>query len=370
MSKSLHKKSVRDGLKPRREPYWGPPLDAGRHLGVRKLADGSCTWVARLRDHDGKRRYRALGQVTADFGYHAAKREAERWFSDFDVGVREGPPTVAEACRAYVAELEAEGRPETAHDTRKRFERTVYDDSIGQVRLDRLTTHRLKQWRNTIGGAKSSQNRNLNTLRAALNLAVAHHQVNAGIAQQWKAVKAHKGAERRRSIYLDRRQRRALLEACEGDVHDLLLAAMLTGARPGELVSLRRHDFDARTGTITFTGKIGSRTVPLSDAAAALFKRKARGKHPGAFLLTNAGRQWRRWDWDDEVRAAVKRAKLPSGTVLYTLRHSFITEALMGGMSTLEVARLTGTSLAMIEKHYGHLVAESARGRLSQVQMV
>jgi len=370
VSKSLHLKSTRDALKPRREPYWGPPLDQGRHLGVRKSADGTCTWVARLRDSDGKRHYRALGQATEAFNYHKAKHEAERWFADFDVGVTEGPPTVAEACKAYVADLEAEGRPHAAHDARKRFERTVYSDSIASVRLDKLRTARLKQWRNELGGAKSSQNRNLNTLRAALNLAVAHNRVNAGAAQQWKAVKAHKGADRRRTLYLDLSQRRDLLKQTEGDLHDLLLAAMLTGARPGELANLRRRDFDERTGTVAFTGKTGSRTVPVSHEAVALFSRRAKGKHPAAFLLTIGGRQWRRSYWDGAIREAARKAKLPTGTVLYTLRHSWITEALMGGMSTLEVARLTGTSLGMIERHYGHLVAESARGRLSTMEMV
>lgn len=370
MSKEVHKVSTRKALKARREPYWGPPLAQGRYLGVRKRADGTCTWVARLRDDDGKQHYNSLGQAGEDFDYNAAKRTAEKWFADFDVGVTEEVPTVAEACKEYVKDLEAEGRPQTAHDARKRFERTVYKHQIANVRLDKLRTARLKEWRNELGGAASSQNRNLNTLRAALNLAVSHNRVSASAAQQWKSVQPHKGADNRRTLYLDKKQRRALLEKAEGDLHDFILAAMLTGARPGELASLRRRDFDHRTGTLQFTGKTGSRTVPLSDAAIALFKRCSQGKTPDAPLLTNNGKPWQRHRWDKGIRAAAADAKLPTGTVAYTLRHSWITEALMGGMSTLEVARLTGTSLTMIEKHYGHLVAESARGRLADVEMV
>ncbi len=101
-----------------------------------------------------------------------------------------------------------------------------------------------------------------------------------------------------------------------------------------------------------------------------MFKRCAEGKTPDAPLLMNGGKAWQRHQWDKGIRAAADRAKLPTGTVAYTLRHSWITEALMGGMSTLEVARLTGTSLTMIERHYGHLVAESARGRLANMEMV
>jgi hypothetical protein len=39
-------------------------------------------------------------------------------------------------------------------------------------------------------------------------------------------------------------------------------------------------------------------------------------------------------------------------------------------MTTLDVARLTGTSVMMIEKHYGHLVASAARERLAKVKML
>lgn len=70
------------------------------------------------------------------------------------------------------------------------------------------------------------------------------------------------------------------------------------------------------------------------------------------------------------MRAAAEKAGLPNGVCLYTLRHSFITQALMDGVSTLDVARITGTSLAMIEKHYGHLVMREARERLDRVKLL
>ena len=82
------------------------------------------------------------------------------------------------------------------------------------------------------------------------------------------------------------------------------------------------------------------------------------------------GTPWIEWDWAEAVREAAARAGLPAGVVLYTLRHSWITEALRSGMATLDVALLTGTSLQMIQDHYGHLVADSARERLAQVVMV
>jgi integrase len=166
-------------------------------------------------------------------------------------------------------------------------------------------------------------------------------------------------------------QRRALLERLQGGLRDLVEAVMLTGARAGELTSATRAQFDARTMTMTFIGKTGTRTVPLSDAAAALFVRLSKSKLPAARLFTrDDGRSWAHSDWDQLIREAATIAKLPDGCCLYTLRHSFITEAISQGMTTLDVARLCGTSVLMIEKHYGHLVADAARDRLSRVAML
>ncbi len=372
MSHAIHLASVRKELPARRAPYWGPPMERGQHIGIRKNANGSCNWIARRYDEDAKDyRYKALGQLSPNFDFSQAKGAAMQWFADAEVGVSDTPPTVEDACREYVTDLEAEGRKSTANDASKRFERTIYGRAIARTRLDRLRTAALKDWRNRLGGAKASQNRNLTALKAALNLAVAHGRVNPSVAQQWKAVKSHKDALKRRELFLDVKQRRALVRAASGAVRNLIEAAALTGARPGELVAAKRSQFDHRTGSMTFRGKTGDRTIPLSPAAIDLFKRLAKGKLPGAFLLVrDDGQPWGHSDWDALVRDAAKRGKLPRGVVLYTLRHSWITEALKGGMATLDVARLTGTSLPMIDKHYGHLVAQAARERLATVDML
>jgi integrase len=43
----------------------------------------------------------------------------------------------------------------------------------------------------------------------------------------------------------------------------------------------------------------------------------------------------------------------------YHLRHTFATEALAAGVSIFELSRLIGTSVAMIDRHYGHLARDS-----------
>lgn len=389
MSHPIHLARCRNELTPRREPYWGAPLDSGRHLGIRKLEDGTATWIAKLRDDDGKKHYRSLGRLTPTFEFSEAKHKAEKWFADFSVGVVDEAATVASVCKEYVAELQASGRGAVAtgdrrkdpaavpgwgaaHDAHMRFKRFVYDAPLGKVLLSRLTSPvKLREWRNELPGSKDSQNRNWEALRAALYLAITNRRVNPSLMQILREVKKHKNAKRRRGLFLDIKQRRAFLKAGEGAVKNLIEAAMHTGARPGELASAKRSQFDARTQAMRFTGKTGTRDVPLSPAAVKFFTQIAKGKLPTAPLLPgDDGKPWPHSGWDEGVRAAAKKAELPAGVVLTTLRHSWITEALLGGMSTLSVARLTGTSLEMIEKHYGHLAVDTARERLAAVTML
>jgi integrase len=213
--------------------------------------------------------------------------------------------------------------------------------------------------------------------------------VQAGAAQAWRAVKQFKRADGRREVFLDKVQRRALLEAASGAVRDLLEAALLIGARPGELVSATRGQLDLRTRTLTLRGKTGERSVPLEGQALALFERLAKSKLPAALLLTqDNGAGWTRMAWSRAVRAAAEAAvmndtkgevlkndkgeplRLPPGVCLYSCRHTFITQALMDGLTTADAANYTGTSLAMLQAHYSQYVQSSVRERLAAVQML
>lgn len=299
------------------------------------------------------------------------------------------PDTVADACRDYVAALRKEGRKSTADDADRRFERTVYADRIGKLRLSKLTQDDMEDWRERVERGdlaelptrkgrppkagpltKASVNRMRTVLVAALNRAVSRRKVTPDRVIEWANVKPYKKANKRREHYLDREQRRALLDAAEGDVRDLLECAILTGCRPGDPAATLRRDYDARHGTVHFRTKDHPRTVPLSPAAKALLDRLSKDKLPGANLFTNGGRAWTSTDWAKPVREAAAKANLPAGVTIYTLRHCWITDALVGGMDPLTVAKLAGTSLQMIQDNYGHLVHDAARDKLAEVSFL
>lgn len=375
----IDKATVRRRMAPRREPYWGTPVERGLYVGFRKLDGGWGTWVARWRDDEGKQRYHSLGPVTETMDYDAARKAAREWMKGAAAGVdTSAVRTVADACREYVIDRKKQKGEATGHDADLRFKRTIYRHPLGAVQLSKITQKRIEDWRDELGEpddddkalSKASLNRTLTALKAALNYAVSRRYVSPEKALEWRLVKPYE-ANNRRDLFLDLAQRRALLQNASGGIKDLIEAVMLTGARAGELTKATRRQFDHRTGSMTFDGKTGARTVPLSPDAVALFTRLAKSKLPNARLFTrDDGKSWGPSDWDKLVRDAATAAKLPAGVCLYTLRHSFITEAITGGLSPLEVARLVGTSLAMIDKHYGHLVQSAARERLAQVAFV
>ena len=400
-SHQLHKISVLKSLETRAAPHWAAPIARGQYIGYRKIAPDRGTWIARMRGPDGKQHYQSLGWATPDFDFDRAKAAAAEWFRLQDSGVSKvhSRITVADACRAYVKSLTATNGKRSGRDAELRLKRTVYGNPLGKKALSSVRITHIKAWRDDLDLKPENSNRTLRSFKAALNMAVANRQCAPSLASEWNQLKPLPSAKKRRTQYLDIDQRRHLLAHCgQASFRDFIEAAMLTGARGGELADAKCSQFDSRTGSMTFIGKtrlkVDPRTVPLSESALALFKRLAQDKKPDEFLLirdegvsgssycdvvtrrfcglTKLKRplRWISYDWGPIVKQAVTAADLPANTTLYTLRHSWISSALSGGMSTLDVARLTGTSLMMIERHYGHLVDNAVRLKLDRVAML
>ena len=180
-----------------------------------------------------------------------------------------------------------------------------------------------------------------------------------------------KDVGRRRQAFLSATQRKALINACANDIRQLATAMLLTGARPGELANASVQHFDREQGTLALEGKTGHRIVTLSSAAVAFFTEQTKNKIGNApILATELGQRWNKDSWKKPFRTAVLAARLPPTVVMYSLRHTAISEFIANGADSFIVARLAGTSTAMIDKHYGHLRHDKTRAKLDAIAML
>ena len=150
--------------------------------------------------------------------------------------------TVERACRPYVEDRRRVKGEAAAIDADKRFERTVYGsekylrDALAGMKLAKVRAHHISAWPARLPGlSRGSVNRMGTVLRAALMLAVNDGLAGAEIALELRKVKQYKNVSNRRSLFLDRGQRRRLIDVCTGAVRKLVEAAALTGCRAGEL---------------------------------------------------------------------------------------------------------------------------------------
>ena len=375
MGTKIDSKTARERLKPRREPYWHKVRD-GLHLGYRRIESGEGTWIGRSTTST-KKTYRALGQFSDSPGrpaFEAATKALKGWSDGADAGIEDFDTIVEGACKAYVTARRTEKGDANADDADGRFRRLVYGTSFGTIRLDKLTPAKVRAWRDaqvpsgvdedTSRRAKDSANRNLATLKAALNLALRDRLVQSDAG--WKSIDKFSDVGRRRELFLDRAQRAALLDACPSGLREIVEGLMLTALRPGELAAATVDDFDKKHGTLNVRkSKTKARIVPLSTAAINYFKTLSRdriGEHP--VVADEFGAAWDKDKWKKPFKEAARAAKLPGSAVLYSLRHAAISELLVGGMDMHTVAKIAGTSTEMIDQHYGHLCVERTRAQL------
>jgi integrase len=385
---------AREKLKPRRPPYW-QRLSSGLAVGFRKMAAGSSgTWLAQVYDEATRKQTRTslgtLDALPAHARFDAARREAEALGTHLQRGGNVEGFTVRQACEAYIKHLQSDGRATTAAAAGARFTLLVYPTKLASIDLRKLAPHHVNEWRADMiampaavaGRAKGENrltrprspatvNRDMASLRAALNLARLNGSITTDAA--WlKALQPLSVGTTRRELYLERGQIAKLIEAAPADLAAFLRALALVPLRPGALAALTAADFDKRLGVLRIgKDKANSdRKIKLPPATAEFFAELAKRKLPGAPLLGRAdGSAWSKTTWVPAIREAVTAAKLPAGVTSYTLRHSTITDLIGAGLDALQVARVSGTSLQMIEKHYGHLRNDHAAAALAALAL-
>ncbi len=139
----------------------------------------------------------------------------------------------------------------------------------------------------------------------------------------------------------------------------ILIAMRHSGCRPGEVMRLDLSNVVGNTWVFSEhknkrkTGK--KRVVYCNQCLQTLTRIVSHGRTSGPMFLANHGQAF------DYSRARVrferlrKKLKVDDDCVLYSYRHTKITNDMLAEKDVATVAELHGTSIQMIQKHYGHL---------------
>jgi integrase len=327
-----------------------------------KGRDGKALWAYRYRFAGrGSRRPQRGGFATRSEAQDALNRVLDELGRGRGLLAR---ITFAELAEKYLAQHEVD--PVTLAKLRWLLSKSVA--ALGGRRVVDLRSDELAAWRMTV--PEGHRFEATQALRQVLARAVA-----------WKIIDSNPA-----TIGVENPQRRrkemrpfeswAEIEAVAarlGPVYGpMIVFAAATGLRPGEWIALERRDVDrgARVVHVRRSFSYGRlkrakteaslRAVPLQAIALETLDRlPARLETPLLFPSPRGGYL----DLHNFRARAWKRAQLAAGIEpprrIYDLRHTFATFALRAGISTFDLCRYMGTSLTMIDRHYGHLARDA-----------
>jgi integrase len=394
--KALDSKAARRDLKPRGKPYWRG-VEKGLHLGYRRHRSDNGhkagAWIARFYVGDQQYKEEQLG-IADDLSDADGVKVLDYWQAvdtarakaaaraRASAGLSNGPYTVASAIAEYVDFLESNRK--TAKLVRQRAQAYAIP-VLGHIEVDKLTADQLRKWHagiakqparlrtkpgekqqyrehahddESIRRRRSSANRCLSQLKAALNLAWREKRVTCDDGE-WRRVRPFGGADAARVRYLDIAECKRLINACDQDFRNVVRAALETGARYGELCRLEVRDFNRDTGLLAIriskTGKV--RHIVLTEDGVSFFEQICAGRPGGETVLLKAnGSNWRTAHQNQPMVDACRRANIDPPIGIHALRHSWASLSVMNGVPLLVVAKNLGhTDTRMVEKHYGHL---------------
>jgi integrase len=332
-----------------------------------KGADGRPLWAYRYRPERGR------GSRRPQVGGFASRAEAQRALAKVVERSGTGGPaatlTLAELVDEYLEVHLAE--PVTIAKLRWLLGKATA--VLGEVRLADLSPEQVCVWRLTV--SEGHRYEATQALRQVLNRAVAWDLIDFNPAKRGVPNPPRRYKEKQP---FESWQQLETVAGRLGRVYGpMVVFAAATGLRPSELFALERRDLDLDAGVVfvrrAFANgrvkhtktRLSTRAVPLQSIALDALDRLRISHGPLLFPNSRCGyidfrnfgpRHWK----PAQVAAGIEPLRY-----LYDLRHTYATFALRAGVSVFALSRFMGSSLAMIDLHYGHLTNDSREHAVS-----
>lgn len=397
---SIERLGIRDA------PYWHHLL-VGRHIGLHRPDGRHCNWTARLLTKDRRYVQRCLGPAlelrSSALSYPDAINKAFAWFAEWDtlgMAAERAPRgrterlsfcpigsayTVGHALTDYLdwskIARSAGGHYNTVvlanhhlnagitHRILSEFSASDLQQvalkilrtppRFGFSRLDSVAVERSELSPDELRRRK----RTYNSIVSIMKMAFTHAWENGKIDSDKpiRCLKRISVVHSPRLLFLNRDECRRLLVRCTPALRDLVLAALYTGCRIGELASLRVEDVGCQVFGLRIAAfkRSPARFVFLPDEGMAFFLAKIEGKSSRELVFrSDKAKTWKR-QHANLFRRAVTLAELPEDFVFHGLRHTYASDLIRQGVPLEVVARQLGhCDIRTVSQTYGHIAEQ------------
>jgi len=233
---------------------------------------------------------------------------------------------------------------------------------FGDTPLAQITTWQIEKW-------KAEEAKRLNPVTVNRRLTVIKHMFKKSV--EWDLAKSNPATlvkrfpvTSERTRFLTHDEIRSLLEECEKQVTSpwllaLVILALNTGMRQGDLLRLKWENVDSERGLITFIQRKTLRrvTVTINEMARQALNWLQENRY-GELLFM--------WPWGDPVgkvtvydafKKACSAAKIADFR-FHDLRHTFASHLVMAGVDLVTVKELLGHKTINMTNRYTHLAQE------------
>lgn len=391
----LDTRNARLKLPAQKEPYWRQVVP-GTFLGYAR-GETRSSWIARQRSGSGYVSQRigtpddnaeADGEIVLTYGQAVEKAQRVQVEARIPQPKHYGDGlTINQIVAGYLTDRTTHpgGRlnevmsDASAKNTRQLWER--HSGRLGATLATAASAEQMKAWHAGIAKSaptkrgkalefdpqdpaqvaarRQSANRVLSIAKAALQHARDSGKLPADLPDYWRRVKPFKAKDDVLPRMLEKPEITRLLNAAPPDLRDLLTAALMTGARYGEITKLRVGDYVSESGVVRLKqGKTGKVLwQPLTPEGVRFFDRVCAGRGEGETMFLHAdGRPWAKSDAARPVKAAAEAAKV-SDVTFKTMRATYGKLLLLATKDLELVAKALGHADSRItRRHYAALL--------------
>jgi len=221
--------------------------------------------------------------------------------------------------------------------------------TVGQI--EKYKQHRLSvPTKRSKDRSITSVNRELEFLRSMLRFAVCEGWIDKSPFDKASTPLISKSDEAKRTRTLSWEEEKRLLEVCGPDLQSLIITALDTGMRLGEILSLSWSSVDFENKQITIqalnTKTLTKRIVPISSRLENELRILLKDPGPDEKVFGNISHIYGIW------KTACREAQI-EGLRFHDLRATFATRLIEAGMAIEQVAKITGHSqLSTLYEHY------------------